>query len=63
MKPGVANSMMSCAKVNLFSFTSGTTTYPIANGYLAALGAAVLDDSVNGPMQFSSYVTYNKSLS
>jgi hypothetical protein len=56
-RPGVANSMMGGAGVNLLSFTSGTT-YPIANGYLAASGTAVLDATPNGYMQFSSYVTY-----
>jgi hypothetical protein len=56
-RPGVANSMMGGAGVNLLSFTSGTT-YPIANGYLAASGTAVLDPTPNGYMQLSSYVTY-----
>ncbi len=59
-KPGQANSMVGGAKINLFGFTDPNGTYPIANGYLAASSTA-LDPSVNGYLQFSSLVTYNKS--
>jgi hypothetical protein len=49
-RPGVANTMIGGANVNLL-------TAPVANGYLAP-APEVLDPSVNGYMQFSSYVTY-----
>jgi len=49
-KPGVANSMIGGANVDL-------STTPVANGYLAP-SPTVLDPGVNGYMQFSSYVTY-----